>query len=440
MELTRRDMLALSTRAATTVALPSIVPASVFGANAPSQRITLGLIGMGRQTRYANLPQFLQDPSTQVLGVCDVDTWRLNQAKQQVDKHYENSACVAYSNWQELIARKDIDAIMNATPDHWHVPISLAAVRAGKHVSCEKPLTLSVAEGRVLADAVARMGVVFRTDSECRSAGYLRHACELALNGYLGNLKRIEVSVPPGDIAGGKSDPMPGPPELDYAMWLGPAPQRPYTVDLVHPRRSYGRPGWMRYRDYCEGMVTNWGTHLIDVAQWGHDSDRSGPVEVEGQGTYPDKGTWNVLLDFHIHYKYADGVRLDYLIARPQKIYLRFEGDEGWVESHWLQDATMRASRKSLTKLKLKPNDIHLPRRGDKEDFIHAIKHKVSSMQDAEVGHRTCSMCQIGHIAIQCGRKLQWDPDGERFVGSDQANDLLYRSYRAPWGLDIGVT
>jgi len=439
MKLTRRDMLGLSTRAAAAVALPSIVPASVFGANAPSKRITIGLIGMGRQTRYANLPQFLQEQDTCVLGVCDVDGWRLSQAKQQVDKHYENRDCKAYRDWRELIAQKNIDAIMNATPDHWHVPISLAAVRAGKHVSCEKPLTLSIAEGRVLADAVARKGVVFRTDSECRSAGYLRHACELALNGYLGNLKRIEVSVPPGDIAERKPDPMPVPPELDYPMWLGPARERPYTVDLVHPPKSYGRPGWMRYRDYCEGMVTNWGTHLIDVAQWGHGSDRTGPVEVEGQGRYPDKGLWNVLLDFRIQYKYADGVRLDYLISRPQKIYLRFEGDEAWIESHWLQDATMKANKKSLTKLKLKPDDIHLPRRSDKEDFIYAIKKRVPTMEDAEVGHRTCSMCQLGHIAIQCGRKLQWNPEQEHFVADNQANKMLHRAYRAPWRLDGGI-
>lgn len=183
------------------------------------------------------------------------------------DKHYGNGDCLATGDWREVVGRDDIDAIMNSTPDHRHVPISVAAVRRGKHVSCEKPLTLSVAEGRVLADAVAKHGVTFRTDSECRTDAYMHRVTELVRNGYVGAIRRIEVGVPTGDVAGGQATPTPVPAELDYDMWTGPAPQKPYAVDRVHPPQAYTRPGWMRCRDTCEGMVTNWGTHTLDATQ-----------------------------------------------------------------------------------------------------------------------------------------------------------------------------
>lgn len=420
-------------------AFPTVVPSSVFGQNAPSNRITVAMIGVGRQAMYANLPPFLYSEDVRVVAVCDVDKWRLDNAKKKVDEHYKNADCRAYGDWREIIARKDIDAIMNSTPDQWHVPIALAAVRAGKHVSCEKPLTLSIAEGRVLADAAKNKGVVFRTDSECRSHAYMHKTAQLVINGYLGNVTRIRVGVPAGDVAGGKVGPMPVPDELDYDMWVGPAPKKPYTLDRVHPVKGYGRPGWMRCRDTCEGMITNWGTHLLDVAQQANGTERTGPVSVEGRGTYPEAGSgiWNVLLDFEVQYKYASGVVLDYVIDVP---YLRIEGDEGWIQAHWHSDGGLTAHDKSIFRIKLKDSDVHLPLRQDKEDFIYAIKNNCNTMADAEVGHRTCSMGQLGHIAIQRGRKLRWNPDTERFADDDQANRMLRRTYRDPWGQDIDIT
>ena len=435
---TRRQMLRGLGAAGALAAFPTVVPSSVFGQNAPSNRITVGMIGMGRQALYANLKPFLNSDDAQVVAVCDVDKWRLDKARQAVDQHYKNSDCRAYTDWREVVARDDIDAVMNSTPDHWHVPISLAAVRRGKHVSCEKPLTLSVAEGRVLADAVKKHGVVFRTDSECRTDSYMHKTAELVRNGYIGKVKRIEVGVPTGDIAGGKADPMPVPEELDYDMWVGPAPLKPYTVDRVHPPHSYGRPGWMRCRDTCEGMVTNWGTHTVDVAQQANDSERTGPVSVEGKGQYPAPGSgiWGVLLNFQLQYRYADGVVLDYHTAKGA--FLRVEGEDGWIHAPWL-GGQISASDKAILRTKLKDSDLHLPQRQDKEDFLYGIKNNAPTMADAEVGHRTCSMCQLGHIAIQLGRKLQWNPDVERFVKDDEANRMLHKSYRAPWGLDIEV-
>ena len=435
---TRRQVLGGLGTVAAWAAFPSIVPSSVFGRSAPSNRITIGMVGMGRQALYANLKPFLFSDDAQVVAVCDVDKWRLAKAKQEVDAHYRNTDCLASTDWRELVRRDDIDAIMNSTPDHWHVPISLAAVRKGKHVSCEKPLTLSIAEGRVLADAVAQHGVTFRTDSECRTDSYMHRLSELVRNGYVGRVKRIEVGVPTGDIAGGKMTAMPVPEELDYEMWIGPAPRKPYTLDRVHPRQAYTRPGWMRCRDTCEGMVTNWGAHTIDVAQLLHNSERTGPISVEGQGEYPtpDSGLWNVLLNFTVQYRYADGVVLDY--HTDKGAFIRVEGEDGWIHAPWL-GGQMTASDPALLRIKLKNNDLRLPQRQDKEDFLYGIKNQAPTMADAEIGHRTCSMCQLGHIAIQQGGTIQWDPERERFLDNEDANRMLYRSYREPWGLNVNV-
>jgi len=437
---TRREALGILGAAGAAIALPTVVPATVFGSNAPSNRITVGMVGMGRQARGVNLKTLLHMDDVQVVAVCDVDRWRLDNAKKSVDAFYKNSDCRAHADWRELIAREDIDAIMNSTPDHWHVPISIAAARLGKHVSCEKPLTLSIAEGRALADAVKKHGVTFRTDSECRSHAYMHKTAELVRNGYLGRIKRLEVGVPAGDRPGGKPGPMPVPAELNHDMWLGPAPKKPYSVDRVHPPKSYGRPGWMRCRDTCEGMITNWGTHVMDVAQQVNDTEHTGPVSIEGTGRYPAAGSglWNVLLDFRVQYRYANGVVMDYLIDKAGA-YLRVEGEDGWIQANWHRRGGFQASDKSILRTKLKDSDLRLPQRGDKEDFIHGIKNNAPTMADAEVGHRTCSLGQLAHIAIQTGRKLQWDPKRERFVGNEAANKLLSRTYREPWGLDIKV-
>ncbi|MHC4507942.1 MAG: Gfo/Idh/MocA family protein [Planctomycetota bacterium] len=406
--LTRRQFLKSS--AAAGVALlsgPTIVPAPVFGANAPSNRITIGMIGMGRQAYHSNLKFFLGAADAQVVAVCDVDTWRLDNARKAVEQHYagERNAgafkgCSTYRDFRELLERTDIDAVMISTPDHWHVPMAMAAARAGKDISCEKPLTLSIAGGRALSDTVRRYNRVFRTDSEFRSHACFQKACELVLNGRIGKVHTIRTGVPAGDVGGPPEPEMPVPQELDYQMWLGPAPCAPYTLNRVHPRESYNRPGWMRVPDYCEGMVTNWGAHLNDIAQWGNGTDRTGPVEVEGTGQYPR----------------------------------RFEGTEGWVQADYSSRA-LTAQPESILKSPIGPDEIHLPLKSEKRDFLDAVKTRGRTLADAEVGHRTNSLCQIGHIAIQVGRKLKWDPDAERFINDKTANRLLSRPMRSPWRL-----
>lgn len=412
--------------------VPLILPRAVFGAGAPSGKVHVLMIGTGRQAYHTNLPTLLGMKEVRVVGVCDVDRKRAETARQKVDHHYGDQACRVFTDFREALEMPDVDAVMNSTPDHWHVIISLAAIAKGYHVSCEKPLTRYLKEGRVLADAAAAKGVVFRTDSECRSHAYMTRTADLAINGYLGNLKRFVVGVPREAGKGtGDATAMPVPEHLDYDLWLGPAPEAPYAVDRVHPGNLDGRPGWMRILDYGEGIVTNWGTHLIDVAQLINGTERSGPVAVEGRGNRPPEGSlWNTLTDFELHYRYANGVTLEYRMDVP---FLRVEGDEGWIQAHWNSPGGLKASDRTILTTKLRPDEVRVPNRGDKADFISAIRDGVKVMADAEVGHRTCSVGQIGHIAIQTGRRLTWDPTAEQFQDDPDANEALRGRYRGEW-------
>ena len=433
----RRAFLRQTTAA---VVAPFVVPSTVLGGpgkNPPSERITLGMIGMGRQATYSNARTFLSYGDVQIVSVCDVDRWRLDNARRQVEGHYAKrqpggtyKGCSAHGDFREVLARADVDAVMISTPDHWHVPMAVAAARAGKDICCEKPLTLSIAEGRVLADTVRRHGRVFRTDSEFRSHGFFHRACELVRNGRIGTLKRIVTGVPKGDVGCGPQPVMPVPKELDYEMWLGPAPVAPYTLQRVQPVGGYSRPGWMRCRDYCDGMITNWGTHLNDIAQWGHGTDHTGPVEAEGTGIYPTDGLWGVLLEFHCRFRFADGVEM--LYGNTKGVFVRFEGDGGWVQADYGRQS-VTAGEPSLLKDTARPGDVRLTLKSEKRDFVDCIKTRARTVADAEVGHRTNSLCHLGHIAIQLGRKLTWDPQTERFPGDDEANRMLSRSMRSPW-------
>lgn len=426
-QLSRRDFL----RRTAIAGVPLLLPRRLFGADAPSRKTTVGLIGMGRQMMNANLPAFLAIDTCRVVAVCDVDAWRLAAAKKKVDEAQGDSGCAAFRDFRELLARPDIDAVMIATPDHWHVPLSLAAIAAGKDVSCEKPLTLCIREGRMLADAVKKHGRVFRTDSEFRSNKLAHHLVSCVRSGRIGRITSMSTGVPSSDVGLGPQPEQPVPEELDYEMWLGPAPRAPYHVKRVHPRHDLmNRPGWMRNRDYCEGLITNWGTHLNDLAQWAHDSDRSGPVEVEATGVYPPReGLWNVLTSFDARYRYADGVTLSYKMDEP---FVRVEGEEGWIEYRFGLGKLLASDPKLIAKGG-GPGWVELVRKTDKEDFIDAVRSRGPTMEDAEVGHRTCSLCQLAHISIQLGgRKLAWDPARERFTDED-ANRLLDRpSWRTP--------
>ena len=417
---------------------PTVLRAAVLGrdgAVAPSERINVAMIGMGRQARQYNVVQFLGMPDTQVVAVCDVDAWRLDNAKRQVEEAYAKKSpsgnykgCLTYHNFREVLANKSIDAVMISAPDQWHVPIAMEAIAAGKDVSLEKPITRSIGEGRKLSDFVTKHHRVFRTDSEFRSLENFYRAVELVRNGRIGKLKTIRTGVPIDEVLCPPQPEMPVPAELDYELWQGPAPHAPYTEKRVHTPHSYERGGWMRHLYYCDGMITNWGCHLNDVAQWGNNTDRTGPVEVEGHGEWPPAGNfWNVPVTFEINYRFANGVRMIYKTDKP---YVKFEGEEGWIYTEF--GGPQEAEPASVLKSEIKETEIRFPFKSDKQDFIDAVKTRGQTLEDAEVGHRTTSLCHLAHIAIRVGKRLEWDPVKERFTNSDEANTWVNKQMHEP--------
>jgi myo-inositol 2-dehydrogenase/D-chiro-inositol 1-dehydrogenase len=432
--ITRREFIRKSTVGTLgLVVLPTIVPSYVFGKEAPSNRINVAMIGCGRQAINPNIPQFLKSEAGQILAVCDVDKWRLDNAVKQVNEGYSKrkgftyKGCKAYSDFREILASKEIDAVMVSVPDHWHVPIAIEAAKAGKHVSLEKPISTCIAHGRRLVEVLKKHPVITRNDSEFRTLPKFSRAVELVRNGRIGKVQRIYLAVP-AELNGSALPPqqtMPVPEELNYDMWLGPAWEAPYTEKRVHARKAYGRPGWMRVDSYCNGMISNWGAHLMGIAQWGNNTEYTGPVEIEGSGDF-DKGLWNTMNRFEIHYTYASGVEMFFKIERP---YVRFEGTEGWVEIEYPDKLT--ASSDAILNSEVGANEMRIrDLLSDKEDFLNAIKTGKPSLEPLETAHRTISMCQLGLIAVKIGSKLHWDPVKEDFIGDNAASAMLDRPIR----------
>jgi len=417
---------------------PMIFPASMFGADAPNNRITLGCIGVGRMG-LVDMKEVLEFKKAQVIAVCDVDSKRAENAKQIVEERYSGQnrdgtykGCTAYKDFRELIAREDIDAVLIVTPDHWHALIAIAAAKAGKNIFLQKPLTLTIGEGRVLSDTVRRYGCILQVGCQQRSDSRFRHACELVRNGRIGRLHTIKVGFGT-DPATDPQPPMPVPDGLDYDMWLGPAPWASYTEKRVHPQTGYDRPGWLRIMDYCCGMITGWGSHHLDIAQWGMGTEYTGPVEIEAQAEFPKDGLWDVHGDFRIDYTYANGVKVICADNKKNKQGVLFEGSEGWV---YVMRGYTDAEPKSLLDSRIKPDEIHLYKsENHKANFLECIRSRGETIAPVEVGHRSCTVCVLGAIAMQLGRKLQWDPERERFVNDEVANRMLFRPMRSPWHL-----
>ncbi len=428
--ITRRQFLKGSAVAATGFLAPTIVPASVFGADAPSNRITLGCIGVGRQG-IGDMRGFMGLKQVQVIAVCDIDSKRTDYAKQLVEKQY-GSGCATYRDFRELIASDDIDAVSIVTPDHWHALPAIEAAKAGKDIFLEKPLTLTIREGRILSDTVRRYNRIFQVGSQQRSDARWRQACELVRNGRIGKLHTVKVGFGT-DPGTGPEPPIPVPDNLDYDMWLGPAPWAAYTEKRVHPKSGYGRPGWLRIAAYGAGMITGWGAHHNDIAQWGMGTEYTGPVEIQGQTEYPKDGPWDVHGDFSIEYTYANGVKVICTDNKKNKQGVLFEGSEGWV---YVKRGQIDAQPKSLLTSTIGPDEIRLYKSNNhKANWLECIKSRAETIAPVEIAHRSCTVCLLGEIAMRLGRKLKWDPDTEQFIGDEMANRMLWRPMRSPWRL-----
>lgn len=410
------------------VALPYFVRSSALGMAggvAASERITLGMIGTGGHGIDMNLKTFLTHADAHVLAVCDVDRAHREAARKLVDDKYDNRDCAVYNDFREVLARPDIDAVMISTPDHWHVPIAIAAAKAGKDVECEKP-TLTIEEGRRIVETMNRYNRVFQWSTEDRAVDVYHRMCELVRNGKIGKVHTIRVELPAGPDTPGDPEPMPVPDGFDYDLWLGPAPWAPYTKDRCHWNFR-----WIL--DYSGGMLTDWGAHLLDGAQWGNNTERTGPIEVEGQGVFWKEGLYNTAKEFRLEYTYADGVKLIVTSGTPS---LRFEGSEGWIGNRGWR-APLDAEPLSLLTSTIGPEGVHLftEPQGEQRNFLNCVKSRQECYFPPEIGQRCFTIAHIGNIAMLLGRKLRWDPQAERFVNDDEANRMLGRTMRSPWNL-----
>jgi len=439
--------------AAGTIGMPTIVPSSVFGKNAPSNKINIGQIGCGRIGRDHDMPGTMQHDMARMIAVCDLDKNRLEDGKKLVESYYTkktgNSNYVEakmYGDYREMLLNKDIDAVVISTPDFWHSQPAIEAALAGKDVYLQKPTSLTIAEGRLLSDIINRKGTILQVGTQQRSSSQFRVAAELVRNGRIGKLHTVKVGLP-GDPSGPVASTMPIPKSLNYNAWLGSTPEVPYTEIGVHPQKGYDRPGWLRIEQFGAGMITGWGQHHFDSAAWGMDTEYTGPISVQAIAEFPKSGLWNVHGDFMVKAEYANGITMYTSGGFPNGI--RYEGTEGWIfvsRGDYVASASDPVSRaksskaldasdpKILTSV-IGENEIHLYKSDEHHgNWLECIKSRKAPISPAEIGHRTCSVCLISHIAMKLPRVLHWNPTAERFVNDDEANAMLSRPQRYPYG------
>lgn len=445
---------------ATTLAMtgfPTIVPASVFGKNAPSNRLNIAAIGVGRISRDHDMAETLKYDHARIMAVCDVDSKRLADGKKYVNDYYSKKlgkpydGVTMYSDHRELLLNKDIDGVLISTPDHSHAYLGIHAVEAGKDVYLQKPASLTIAEGRALSNAVHRTGRILQIGSQQRSSPQFRYAAELVRNGRIGTLKKVYVGLP-GDPGGDEEPEMPIPANFNYDAWLGSTPYVYYTEKRVHPQHDYSRPGWLRCEQFGAGMITGWGAHHVDCAHWGMDTEYTGPIEISGKADFPTKGLWNVHGLFTTEGLYANGVRM--IISNELPNGIKFEGTEGWIfvtRGNYKASANepvvntanakaLSASNDKIITSVIGPNEINLYKSEEQHgNWLDCIRTRLQPISPVEVGHRSCSTCLLHHMVMKVKRTLHWDPMNERFVNDDEANSMLNRPHRFPYevkGLD----
>lgn len=436
---------------------PTIVPASVFGKNAPSNKINIGQIGCGRIARTHDLAETFKNDVARIMAIADVDKSRLISGKKMIEGWYDKKMgkqgyidVQTYDDYHAMLDNKDIDAVMISTPDHWHAQPAIEAALAGKHIYLQKPTSLTIEEGRQMSDAVRKSGVRFQLGSQQRSVDpwpQFKRACELVRNGRIGKLHTVHVGLP-ADPAGGDPKNMPIPEGLNYDMWLGSTPYIYYTADRVHSQTDFNsRGGWLRCEQFGAGMITGWGVHHIDIAHWGMNTELTGPIEVEATADFPKAGLWNVHGDYEVKSKYANGVTMIMNSKNPNGI--KFEGTDGWIfvsrgsvsvtasdpSSGGKNPAFSASDPKILTSVIAK-NEIHLYESPEQHrNWLECIQNKKETISPAEVAHRSCSACLVAHAAMKFnGQKLYWDPKKEIFKDHVEANKLLSRPQRYPYG------
>jgi predicted dehydrogenase len=426
---TRRQFLGQ----AALLSAPLFVPAAALGRGdkvAASERIQVGVIGTGGQGRSLTA-RFAGQKDVDVVAVCDVDADHLKQAQQLVEKRTKKD-CKTYKDFRDLIGHKGLNAVVVATPDHWHALATIAACKAGLDVYCEKPLANSIGEGRAMCDAARANKRIVQCGSHERSGPRARFACEIVRNGKIGKLKTVRINLPCDDDhhqkarrrgLGKATEP---PAQLDYDFWLGHTPKVPYIAERVHFN-------WRWVLAYGGGEMTDRGAHVIDLGQLGAGTDRTGPVEIEAKGVQEKECMYDVFWDYNFTNTYADGLKLIGSTKGPRGV--RFEGDDGWVFIH-VHGAKLEASSPDLLKLNADDFKVKVGRAPSHiRNFLDSVRSRKEPFATAEIGHRTASLCHLNNIAMRLGRTLKWDPVKERFTGDDEANKLITPVMRAPWKL-----
>lgn len=441
--------------AAGTLIIPTIVPSSVFGSNPPSDKVNIGQIGFGRIAMTHDLAETLGYDVARVVAVADFDSVRLEKGKQFIENYYSTkTGKPGYINvktsgdYHEILADKSIDAVIISTPDHWHAQPAVEAALAGKDIYLQKPTSLTVTEGRLLSDIVRKQKVILQVGTQQRSSAQFRVAAELVRNGRIGRLHTVKIGLP-GDPSGPEAPEEPVPRNLNYDGWLGSTPEVYYTEMRVHPRNSItDRPGWLRCEQFGAGMITGWGQHHFDSAAWGMDTELTGPVSVEAVAQFPKSGLWDVHGDFMAKAEYENGITMLTSGGYPNGI--RYEGTEGWIfvtrgdyrasPSDPVPEGSAKALEASDPKILtsvIGPDEIHLyESSGQHGNWLECIISRNEPISPVEIGHRACTVCLVTHIAMKLGRKLFWNPKTEQFINDDEANRMLSRPQRAPYGTD----
>lgn len=435
---------------------PTIIPSSVFGKNAPSEKINIGQIGFGRIAFTHDLPETMKYDIARVTAVSDLDSNRAALGKKYIDDFYAKKTGKSnyvnariYDDYRKMLQDPDIDAVIISTPDHWHAQPAIEAALAGKDIYLQKPTSLTIKEGRLLSDVAGRKKVILQVGTQQRSMPQFRIAAELVRNGRIGKLETVKIGLP-GDPSGPEALEMPVPNNFNYDMWLGSTEEVYYTEIRVHPQNSLtDRPGWLRCEQFGAGMITGWGQHHFDSAAWGMDTELTGPVSVEAVAQFPKSGLWDVHGDFMAKAEFRNGVTMLTSGGYPNGV--RYEGTEGWIfvtrgsytasptdpVSKTESSKALDASDPAILSSKIKENEIHLYASEEQHgNWLDSIKSRKEPISPVETGHRACSVCLITHIGMKLGRKLAWDPDKEVFINDSEANTMLSRSQRATYGTD----